>query len=91
MKHSHVVLIIDAYDYNKFCKSRSCFALGQANDLKDTHVGKGPIFTNHVDKARIMKREVMSKELQDKSSTSPNPAMDVAVFINLRACSKVYT
>jgi hypothetical protein len=29
-----------------------------------------------------MKREVMLKELQDKSSTSPNPAMDAAVFIN---------
>jgi hypothetical protein len=37
-----------------------------------------------------MKREVMLKELQDKSSTSPNPAMDAAVFINLRACSEVY-
>jgi hypothetical protein len=37
-----------------------------------------------------MKREVMVKELQDKSSTSPNPAMDVAAFINLRACSEVY-
>jgi hypothetical protein len=32
--YSHVVLIMDAYVYNKFCKSRSCFALGQANDLK---------------------------------------------------------
>jgi hypothetical protein len=31
--NSHVVLII-AYVYNKFCKSRSCFVLGQANDLK---------------------------------------------------------
>jgi hypothetical protein len=88
--NSHVVLIMDAYVYNKFCKSRSCFELGQANDLKEAHVGKGSIFTNHVDKARIMKREVMPKELQDKSSTSPNPAMDVAVFINLRACSEVY-
>jgi hypothetical protein len=28
--------------------------------------------------------------LQYKSSTSPNPAMDAAVFINLRACSEVY-
>jgi hypothetical protein len=28
--------------------------------------------------------------LQNKSSTSPNPAMDAAVFINLRACSEVY-
>jgi hypothetical protein len=37
-----------------------------------------------------MKREVMPKELQDKSSTSPNPAMDAVVFINLRACSEVY-
>jgi hypothetical protein len=26
--NSHVVLIMDAYVYNKFCKSRSCFALG---------------------------------------------------------------
>jgi hypothetical protein len=78
---------MDAHVYNKFCKSRSCFALGQANDLKEAHVGKGPIFTNHVDKVRIMKRKVMSKELQDKSSTSSNPAMDAVVFINLRACS----
>jgi hypothetical protein len=37
-----------------------------------------------------MKREAMSKELQDKSSTSPNPAMDAAVFIKLRDCSDVY-
>jgi hypothetical protein len=37
-----------------------------------------------------MNREVMPKELQDKLSTSPNRAMDVAVFINLRACSEVY-
>jgi hypothetical protein len=87
--NSHVVLIMDVYVYNKSCKSRSCFALGQANDLKEAHVGKGPIFTNHVNKARIMKREVMPKELQDKSSTSPNPAMDAAIFINLRACSEV--
>jgi hypothetical protein len=86
----HVVLIMDAYVYNKFCKSRSCFALGQANGLKEAHVGKGPIFTNHVDKVRIMKREVMPRELQDKSSTYPNPAMDAVVFINLRACSEVY-
>jgi hypothetical protein len=35
-------------------------------------LGEGPIFTNHVDKARIIKREVMLKELQNKSSTSPN-------------------
>jgi hypothetical protein len=88
--YSHVVLIMDVYVYNKFCKSRSCLALGKANELKEEHVGKGPIFTNHVDKARIMIREVMPKELQDKSSTSPNLAMDVAVFINLRACSEVY-
>jgi hypothetical protein len=80
---------MDVYVYNKFCKSRSCLALGKANELKEAHVGKGPIFTNHVDKARIMIREVMPKELQDKSS-SPNPAMDAAVFINLRACSEVY-
>jgi hypothetical protein len=75
--NSHVVLIMHAYVYNKFCKSRPCFALGQANDLKEAHVGKGPIFTNYVDKARIMKREVMPKELRDKSSTSPNPAMEL--------------
>jgi hypothetical protein len=37
-----------------------------------------------------MKIEVMPKELQDKSSTSPNPVMDVAVFFNFRACSDVY-
>jgi hypothetical protein len=88
--NSHVVLIMDTYVYNKFCKSRSCFALGQANDLKEAHVGKGPIFTNHVDKVQIMKREVMPRELQDKSSTYPNPAIDAAVFINLRACLEVY-
>jgi hypothetical protein len=88
--NSHVVLIMDAYVYNKFCKSQSCFAFGEANDLKKAHVGKGLIFTNHVDKAQIMKKEVMPKELQDKSSTSPNPAMDAAVFINLRACSDMY-
>jgi hypothetical protein len=29
-----VVLIMDAHVFNKFCKSRSCFVLGQANDLK---------------------------------------------------------
>jgi hypothetical protein len=61
--NSHVVLIMDAYVNNKFCKSRSCFALGQANDLKEAHVRKDPIFTNHVDKARIMKREVMTKRV----------------------------
>jgi hypothetical protein len=55
--------------------------------LKKNMSGEGPIFTNHVDKAWITKREVMLKELQDKSSTSPNPAMDVVVFINLRPCS----
>jgi hypothetical protein len=58
--------------------------------LKKVHVGEGPIFTNHVDKARVIKREVIPKELQDKPSTSQNPAMDAAVFINLRACSEVY-
>jgi hypothetical protein len=88
--NSHVVLIMDAYVYNKFCKSRSCFVLGQANDLKKGTCREGPIFTNHVDKARVIKREVMPKELQDKPSTSQNPAMDAAVFINLRACSEVY-
>jgi hypothetical protein len=46
--NSHVVLIMDAYVYNKFCKSWSYFVLDQANDLKESHVGKGPIFTNHV-------------------------------------------
>jgi hypothetical protein len=61
--NSHVVLIMDVYFYNKFCKSRSCFTLGQANDLKEAHVGKHPIFANYLDKARIMKREVMPKEL----------------------------
>jgi hypothetical protein len=29
-----VVLIMDAYVYNKFSKSRSCFVLGQANNIK---------------------------------------------------------
>jgi hypothetical protein len=42
--NSHVVLIMDAYVYTKFCKSRSCFALGQANDLKEAHVGRRPNF-----------------------------------------------
>jgi hypothetical protein len=42
--NSHVVLIMDAYVYNKLCKSRSCFALGQANDLKEAHVGRRPDF-----------------------------------------------
>jgi hypothetical protein len=55
--------------------------------LKKHMSGEGLIFTNHVDKALIIKREVMAKELQDKSSTSPNPAMDAAVFFNFRACS----
>jgi hypothetical protein len=58
--------------------------------LKKHMSGEGLIFTNHVYKARIIKREVMPKELQDKSSTSPNPAMDVAVFFNFRDCSDVY-
>jgi hypothetical protein len=88
--NSLVVLTMDTYVYNKFCKSRSCFALCQANDLKEAHVRKGLNFTNHVYKARIMKREVIPKELHGKSSTSPNPAIDVAVFISLRACSEVY-
>jgi hypothetical protein len=80
--NSHVVLIMNAYVYNKFCKSRSCFVLGQDNDLKKRHMsGEGPIFTN---------QKSCLKELQDKSSTSPNPAMDAAVFINLRSCSEVY-
>jgi hypothetical protein len=38
--NSLVVLIIDAYVYNKFCKSQSCFALGQTNDLIKVHVGR---------------------------------------------------
>jgi hypothetical protein len=42
--NSHVVLIMDVYVYNKFCKSRSCFALGQDNDLKEAHVGRRPDF-----------------------------------------------
>jgi hypothetical protein len=58
--------------------------------LKNHMFGEGPIFTNHVDKARIIKREVMPKELQDKPSTCPNPVMAVVVFIDLRACSEVY-
>jgi hypothetical protein len=35
-----VVLIMDVYVYNKFCKSRSYFALGQANDLREAHIGR---------------------------------------------------
>jgi hypothetical protein len=42
--NSHVVIIMDAYVYNKFCKSRSCFALGQTNDLKKAHVRRRPNF-----------------------------------------------
>jgi hypothetical protein len=41
---SHMVLIMDAYVYNKFCKSRSCFALDQANDHKEEHVKRRPNF-----------------------------------------------
>jgi hypothetical protein len=39
--NSHMVLIMDTYVYNKFCKSRSCFVLGQASELREAHVGKG--------------------------------------------------
>jgi hypothetical protein len=39
-----VVLIMDAYVYNKFCKSRSCFALGPIKDLKEAYVGRRPDF-----------------------------------------------
>jgi hypothetical protein len=42
--NSRVVLIMVAYVYNKFCKCQSCFALGQANDLKEAHVGRRPDF-----------------------------------------------
>jgi hypothetical protein len=52
--NSHVVLIMDAYVYNKFCKSRS---------LKKHMSGEGPIFTNHVYKAQIIKKEVMPKRV----------------------------
>jgi hypothetical protein len=34
--------------------------------IKKHMSGEGPLFTNHVDKARIIKREVMPKVLQDK-------------------------
>jgi hypothetical protein len=40
----HVVLIMDAYVYNKFCKSRSRFMLDQANDLKEAHFRRRPAF-----------------------------------------------
>ena len=39
-----MVQIMDAYVYNKFCKSRSCFALGQVNNLKRAHVGRKRVF-----------------------------------------------
>jgi hypothetical protein len=42
--NSHVVLIMDAYVYNKFCKSRSCIVLSQANNVKEAHVGRRPDF-----------------------------------------------
>jgi hypothetical protein len=42
--NSHVVLIMDVYIYNKFCKFRSCFVLGQANDLIKVHVRRRPDF-----------------------------------------------
>jgi hypothetical protein len=57
------VLIMDAYVYNKFCKSRSCLRLVKLMILKKHMLGEGPIFTNHVDKARIIKKEVMSKRV----------------------------
>jgi hypothetical protein len=40
----HLVLIVNVYVYNKFCKFRSCFALGQYNDLKKAHVRRRPDF-----------------------------------------------
>jgi hypothetical protein len=50
---------------------------------------------DHVDRLNFLdksdnKEKSCLKELQDKSSTSPNPAMDDVVFIDLRACSEVY-
>jgi hypothetical protein len=39
-----VVLIMDAYVYNKFCKSQLCSVLGPANDLKVAYVGRRPDF-----------------------------------------------
>jgi hypothetical protein len=42
--NSHVVLIMDAYVYTKFCKSWSCFEHGHANDLKEEHFGRNPDF-----------------------------------------------
>jgi hypothetical protein len=42
--NSHVVLIMDAYVYNKFCKTRSCFVLGQANGHTEALFGRRPDF-----------------------------------------------
>jgi hypothetical protein len=35
---------MDAYVYNKFCKSHSCFTLDQASDPKRAYVGRRPEF-----------------------------------------------
>jgi hypothetical protein len=61
--NSHVVLIMDAYVYNKFCKSQHALRLVKLMTLKKHMSGEDPTFTNHVDKARIMKREVMPKRV----------------------------
>jgi ribosome-associated protein YbcJ (S4-like RNA binding protein) len=37
--------------------------LVKINDLRQAHIREGSIFTNHIDEARKMKKEVMPKEL----------------------------
>jgi hypothetical protein len=88
--NSHVVLIMDDMFTISFVNLDHALRLVKLMTLKNHMSREGLIFTNHVDKARIIEREVMPKELQNKSSTSPNPAMDAAVFFNFRAYSEVY-
>jgi hypothetical protein len=66
------VQIIDAYFYPRFCKSRACYALGQANNLKRAILWEVVrYFTNHAGyEIQIMEKDVMAKGLQVESSTS---------------------
>ena len=45
------------------CKSRSCFALGQAHDQKEHMSGEAPNFTNHAGQETQMMRETVPKIL----------------------------
>jgi hypothetical protein len=88
--NSYVELIMDDMFTISFVNLDHALRLVKLMTLKNHMSREGLICTNHVDKARIIEREVMPKELQNKSSTSPNPAMDAAVFFNFRAYSEVY-